>query len=270
MSQADNLAALATNVNSSGVLQPASGGTGATTTAGAANAILPSQTGNTGKYLTTNGTDTSWGTVTSNPGTVTSVGGTGTVNGITLTGTVTSSGNLTLGGTLSGVALGSQVSGTLPIANGGTGETTRQAAIDALAGAVTSGQYLRGNGTDVVMSAIQAADVPTLNQNTTGNATNLSGSAFSASSTGYYTIRSSGLIIQWGVATLGANTRTTATFAITFPNAVWSVTGGTDWSPAGGGGWCPNGACPNTTSSCIVFSTNDSGSNNVWYIAVGY
>jgi hypothetical protein len=33
-------------------------------------------------------------------GTVTSVGGTGTVNGITLTGTVTSSGNLTLGGTL--------------------------------------------------------------------------------------------------------------------------------------------------------------------------
>jgi hypothetical protein len=33
-------------------------------------------------------------------GTVTSVGGTGTVNGVTLTGTVTSSGNLTLGGTL--------------------------------------------------------------------------------------------------------------------------------------------------------------------------
>lgn len=34
-------------------------------------------------------------------GTVTSVGGTGTVNGITLTGTVTSSGDLTLGGTFS-------------------------------------------------------------------------------------------------------------------------------------------------------------------------
>jgi hypothetical protein len=106
-------------------------------------------------------------------GTVTSVGGTGTVNGITLTGTVTSSGNLTLGGTLSGVSLTTQVSGTLPFANGGTGETTRQAAMDALAGAVTSGQYLRGNGTDVVMSAIQAADVPTLNQNTTGSAATL-------------------------------------------------------------------------------------------------
>jgi hypothetical protein len=108
-------------------------------------------------------------------GSVTSVGGTGTVNGITLTGTVTSSGNLTLGGTLSGVSLTTQVTGTLPIANGGTGQTTAQAAINSLAGAVTSGQYLRGNGTNVVMSAIQVADVPTLNQNTTGTASNVTG-----------------------------------------------------------------------------------------------
>ena len=65
-------------------------------------------------------------------GTVTSVGGTGTVNGITLTGTVTSSGNLTLGGTLSNVSLSSQVTGTLPIANGGTGATTQSAARTSL------------------------------------------------------------------------------------------------------------------------------------------
>lgn len=108
-------------------------------------------------------------------GTVTSVGGTGTVNGLTLTGTVTSSGNLTLGGTLSNVSLTSQVTGTLPIANGGTGQATRQAAMDALAGSVTSGHYLRGDGSDVVMSAIQASDVPTLNQNTTGTASNVTG-----------------------------------------------------------------------------------------------
>ena len=69
-------------------------------------------------------------------GTVTSVGGTGTVNGITLTGTVTSSGNLTLGGTLSGVSLSSQVSGTLPIANGGTGATTAATARTALGATV--------------------------------------------------------------------------------------------------------------------------------------
>jgi hypothetical protein len=55
-------------------------------------------------------------------GTVTSVGGTGTVNGITLTGTVTTSGNLTLGGTLSNVDLATQVTGNLPVTNlnGGT------------------------------------------------------------------------------------------------------------------------------------------------------
>jgi hypothetical protein len=66
-------------------------------------------------------------TITSNDqfvGTVTSVSGTGTVNGISLSGTVTSSGNLTLGGALTGVDLASQVTGTLPIANGGTGTVT--------------------------------------------------------------------------------------------------------------------------------------------------
>jgi hypothetical protein len=135
---------------------------------------MAAATGSVDGYLTS----TDWNTFnnkSNTTGTVTSVGGTGTVNGITLTGTVTSSGSLTLGGTLSGVSLSTQVTGTLPIANGGTGETTRQAAMDTLAGAVTSGQYLRGNGTDVVMSAIQAADVPTLNQNTTGTAANVTG-----------------------------------------------------------------------------------------------
>lgn len=55
---------------------------------------------------------------------VTSVSGTGTVQGLTLSGTVTSTGSLTLGGSLSAVSLTSQVSGTLPVANGGTGVTT--------------------------------------------------------------------------------------------------------------------------------------------------
>ena len=55
---------------------------------------------------------------------VTSVSGTGTVNGITLTGTVTSTGSLTLGGTLTGVNLTSQVTGILPVLNGGTGVST--------------------------------------------------------------------------------------------------------------------------------------------------
>ena len=86
------------------------------------------------------------------------------------TGNVLISGGVSAAPAWGKVALASAVSGTLGLANGGTSATTQQGAINALAGAVTSGQYLRGNGTNVLMSAIQAADVPTLNQDTTGNA----------------------------------------------------------------------------------------------------
>ena len=200
-----------------GTIDIANGGTGQTTSTAAINALLPTQATNSGKYLTTDGTNTSWATVsggsvtsvaltapsiftvTGSPittsgtlaisysgtalpvanggsgattltgvlkgngtsafsaatagtdyqapitltttgtsgaatfisnvlnipqytggggsGTVTSVGGTGTVNGITLTGTVTTSGNLTLGGTLANVSLATQVTGNLPVTN---------------------------------------------------------------------------------------------------------------------------------------------------------
>ena len=56
-----------------GTLGLANGGTGAVTQASAANAILPSQAGNNGRFLTTNGTNVSWATV-SGSGTVTSIG----------------------------------------------------------------------------------------------------------------------------------------------------------------------------------------------------
>jgi hypothetical protein len=84
-------------------------------------------------------------------------------------------------GNISGNA--ANVTGTVAITNGGTGQTTQQTAINALAGAVTSGQYLRGNGTNVIMSAIQATDVPTLNQNTTGTAANITATSNSTLTT---------------------------------------------------------------------------------------
>ena len=49
-----------TSAGLSSTLVIASGGTGQTTANAAFNALAPSQTGNTGKILSTNGTDTSW------------------------------------------------------------------------------------------------------------------------------------------------------------------------------------------------------------------
>lgn len=92
----------------------------------------------------------------------------------------------------------SNVTGTVAIANGGSGQTTAQSAMNAFAGAVTSGYYLRGNGTNVVMNTIQAADVPTLNQNTTG-------SAGSLVTTGFSIVESGGkLLFKYGATTIAS------------------------------------------------------------------
>jgi hypothetical protein len=216
----------------------------------------------------------------SGSGSVTSVGTSGSVNGITLTGgPITGSGTITLGGTLANVSLTTQVTGTLPVANGGTGGTTStgsgavvlatspslvtpllgtptsgnlanctfptlnqnttgtaanvtgvvaianggsgastgQAAMNAFAGAVTSGSYLRGNGTNVVMSTIQAGDVPTLNQNTTGTASNV---------TGIVAVANGGT----GTTTPSLVAGTNVTISGTWPNQTINSSGG------GGGG----------------------------------
>ena len=51
--------------NVTGTVAIANGGTGQTTATAAFNALAPSQTSNSGKYLTTDGTNTSWATVAS-------------------------------------------------------------------------------------------------------------------------------------------------------------------------------------------------------------
>ena len=137
-------------------------GTGITITEGAGSITITNAAPDQTVALTGAGTTAITGTypnftITSNDqytGTVTSVGGTGTVNGISLSGTVTSSGSLTLGGTLSGVDLTTQVTGTLPIANGGTGQTTQTAAFDALAPTTTKGDLIVNDGSDNVRLAV--------------------------------------------------------------------------------------------------------------------
>jgi hypothetical protein len=69
-----------------------------------------------------------------------------------------------------GLPLSTGVTGVLAAAQGGTGANTLQGAINALAGSASTGHFLRGDGANVVMSTIQASDVPMLNQNTTGTA----------------------------------------------------------------------------------------------------
>jgi hypothetical protein len=96
------------NQNTTGNAATATSATTATNLAGGATGSLPYQSaaattamlaaGSNGQVLTLASGLPSWATPTT--GTVTSVSGTGTVSGISLSGTVTSTGNLTLGGTL--------------------------------------------------------------------------------------------------------------------------------------------------------------------------
>lgn len=130
----------------------------------------------------------------STTGTVTSVSGTGTVSGLTLTGTVTTSGSLTLGGTLS----------VTPSNFASQTANTFLAAPNGVAGVPT-------------FRAIVAADVPTLNQNTTGTAGNVTGTvAIANGGTGATTAATARTNL--GATTVGGNLFTlTNPSAITFP-----------------------------------------------------
>ena len=159
------------------------------------------------------------------------------------------------------VSLTVGVNGTLPIANGGSGTTTAQGAMNAFAGAVTSGSYLRGNGTNVVMSTIQSADVPTLNQNTTGTASNV---------TGIVAVANGGT----GTATPSLVAGTNITITGSFPNQTINASGG------GGSGTVTSVAAtvpsflsvsgsPITTSGTLAFTLASTPTNGQLLIGNG-
>jgi hypothetical protein len=126
----------------------------------------------------TNSSITIGSTAVSLGGTATTIAGLTSVTSTTFVGALTGNASTATSATTAG-----NVTGVVAIANGGSGASTQQTAINAFAGATTSGYYLRGNGTNVLMSAIQAADVPTLNQNTTGTAANITASSNSTLTT---------------------------------------------------------------------------------------
>jgi hypothetical protein len=180
-----------------GTLAVANGGTGATS---AASALT-----NLGAYPTSNPNG-----YTSNAGTVTSVNVSGGSTGLT-----TSGGPVTASGTIT-------IDGVLSVANGGTSSTSASSAISFLAGATTNGQYLRGNGTVVQMSAIQAVDLPQIA---------LGGSAVSGTlgvingGTGQSNVFSDGdLLIGKSIGSTLARAKLTAGANITITNGSGTIT----------------------------------------------
>jgi hypothetical protein len=89
-----------------GTIPVANGGTGASTANGALTNLLPSQTGNSGKVLSTDGTNTSW----------TAAGGSGTVTSVA-TGTGLTGGPITTSGTISIDSTVATLTGTQTLTN---------------------------------------------------------------------------------------------------------------------------------------------------------
>jgi hypothetical protein len=153
---------------------------------GATPAISISQaTTSTDGYLSS----TDWNTFnnkSNTTGTVTSVGGTGTVNGITLTGTVTSSGNLTLGGTLGGIGNSQLTNSAVTV---GTTAISLGSSSTTLAG-LTSVTSTNLTATAAVTGSVVSATNGLVINNMTIGASYTIPSGYSASSVGAVTIAS--------------------------------------------------------------------------------
>ena len=143
-------------------------------------------------------------TPTDSGGTVTSVGGTGTVSGLTLTGTVTTSGNLTLGGTLS------LTSGDVTTALGFTPyNNTNPSGFTSFA----EPGIFSGGGTPTLAAGVTATEIRSLigagTSSTTGTVTSITPAADAGSGTA---ITTSGTLTFVGAGTVStAVTGTTVT-----------------------------------------------------------
>lgn len=129
--------------------------------------LTPASGGGTTNFLRADGT---WAAPAGGSGTVTSINASGGTTGLTFSGgPVTTSGTLTL-------------AGTLGIANGGTGQTTAGAAFNALSPITTTGDLIIGNGTN---SATRLG-IGTNGQVLTSNGTTATWAAAAGGGSNYY------------------------------------------------------------------------------------
>ena len=198
----------------SGVLPVANGGTGQTTASGAINALTPSQTGNSGKYLTTSGSVVSWADVPSpNNGTLTmAVSGTGLSGSASFTAdqagassfTVTS--NATAGNTASAIVArdgsGNFSAGTITAALTGNASTAA-----TLQTARTIGGVSFNGSANINLPGVNAAG----NQNTSGSSASTTGNAATATNVAYSGL--TGAVPTWNQNTTGSSASCTGNAA---------------------------------------------------------
>jgi hypothetical protein len=165
----DNSSAAITGGTITGItdLAVADGGTGASTAAGALNNLLPSQTSNANKYLQTDGTNATWDAVSLST---------------------------------------SDITGTLPVLNGGTGVTTST-----------------GTG-NVVLSNSPTLVTPALGTPASGTATNLTGLPISTGVSGLGTGVATFLATPSSANLISAVTDETGSGALVFANSPTLVT----------------------------------------------
>lgn len=92
---------------------------------------------------------------------------------------------------------GNSVPLPVSIADGGTGQTTQPGALDAIAGAVTAGQVLAGDGTHVTLRALTSADLPAGTTSAPG-ALQIEGTATAIQAAGTQAAGSTGLAADGG------------------------------------------------------------------------
>jgi hypothetical protein len=151
--------------------------------------------------------------------------------------------------------LTTDVSGALPIANGGTGATTQQAAMNALAGAQTANRVLRSDGTNTTLSQVAlttdvTGTLPVANGGTGVTASTGTGSNVLSASpalTGTPTAPT---------ATVGTNTTQLATTAYVI-NQIGAIAAGVSSFSAGTTGLTPSLA----TSGAVTLAGTLSAAN---------